>query len=91
MTMYNKENNPYRHIDNMLKAAFVKSFQVMQRTYTIVYSRVKVMLAHAYSIGKSIGQRINNNTQALSDIYCKCKVCQCYNGLLRTKEQNRQK
>ena len=36
MTVYNKENNPYRRTDTMLKAAFVKSFQVMQRDYFMI-------------------------------------------------------
>lgn len=71
MTMYNKENNPYRHIDLMLKAAFVKSFSWVQRTYTTVCIRgrpiAKVMLAHAYSIGKGYNALINNNTQAYRD------------------------
>jgi len=89
MTVYNKENNPYRRTDTLLKAAFVKSFQVMQRTNTTVVSRVKVMLAHAYSIGNGLISTINRDTQRLEDIYCKCSLCQRYNGLLRKKERNR--
>ena len=89
--MYNKENNPYRHIDTMLKAAFEYIITTMQRTNTIVVSRVKVMLAHAWSIGNGLIHTINRDTQRLTDIYCKCSLCQRYNGLLRTKERNRQK
>ena len=89
--MYNKENNPYRHIDTMLKAAFENISHYIREGNNIVVSRVKVMLAHAWSIGNGLIHTINRDTQSLLDIYCKCDICQRYNGLLRTKERNRQK
>jgi len=71
MTMYNKENNPYRHIDLILKAAFVKTLSWSQRIHNSLAIRgrpiAKVMLAHAYSIGKGYNTLINNNTQAYRD------------------------